>query len=95
MEPLLRGYGKTRELMLAPSAAAKKATRVRSCVKLKNAETAVRTYHGDPVKDRSWVLSMVTIQFGRYKGHCFRWLLENDVGWTSMIVASHMVRTIL
>lgn len=35
------------------------------------------------------VLSRCTIQFGQYKGQSFKWLLENDVGWTAYLVAGH------
>uniref|UniRef100_A0AAQ6IDE0 Pyrin domain-containing protein n=1 Tax=Anabas testudineus TaxID=64144 RepID=A0AAQ6IDE0_ANATE len=36
-------------------------------------------------------LSMCTIQFGKYKGQTFKWLLENDVNYTAYLVANHQV----
>ncbi|XP_051915356.1 uncharacterized protein LOC127596645 [Hippocampus zosterae] len=43
---------------------------------------------GDP---ECWqlVLSEMTLQFGQYRGQTFKWLLENDVGYCAMVVASH------
>ncbi|XP_068592432.1 uncharacterized protein [Cebidichthys violaceus] len=35
------------------------------------------------------VLSRRTIQFGQYKGQSFKWLLENDVGYTAYLLADH------
>ncbi|KAL2076440.1 hypothetical protein ACEWY4_027968 [Coilia grayii] len=37
---------------------------------------------GGDVSDRQEVLGEYTLQFGKYKGKTFRWLLENDVGYT-------------
>jgi len=45
---------------------------------------------GDP-NDEEWVLSMSTIQFGKYRGKSFIWLLQNDVGYTVMLMADHKV----
>ncbi|XP_076011423.1 uncharacterized protein LOC143004444 [Genypterus blacodes] len=36
------------------------------------------------------VLSRFTIEFGKYEGKTFKWLLENVVGYTSQLVASHL-----
>ncbi|KAL2082551.1 hypothetical protein ACEWY4_022369 [Coilia grayii] len=35
------------------------------------------------------VLAEHHLQFGQYRGHTFRWLLENDVGFACSIIASH------
>lgn len=35
------------------------------------------------------VLSRWKVQFGRYQGKTFHWLLENDVGYSVNLVASH------
>ncbi|KAL2080219.1 hypothetical protein ACEWY4_024016 [Coilia grayii] len=35
------------------------------------------------------VLAEHHLQFGQYRGHTFRWLLENDVGYACSIIASH------
>ncbi|XP_077947541.1 uncharacterized protein LOC144388857 [Gasterosteus aculeatus] len=35
------------------------------------------------------VLSRWEVQFGRYQGRTFHWLLENDVGYSANLVASH------
>ena len=36
-----------------------------------------------------WVLAMTNLQFGKYRGKNFIWLLENDVGWAVMLLADH------
>jgi hypothetical protein len=36
-----------------------------------------------------WVLAMTSLQFGKYREKNFIWLLENDVGWAIMLLASH------
>ncbi|KAE8277695.1 hypothetical protein D5F01_LYC24294 [Larimichthys crocea] len=46
-----------------------------------NALTVIRQRGGD-VSDRTEVLGEYILQFGKYKGKSFRWLLENDVGYT-------------
>uniref|UniRef100_A0A671Y321 Pyrin domain-containing protein n=1 Tax=Sparus aurata TaxID=8175 RepID=A0A671Y321_SPAAU len=53
-----------------------------------DAEARVRSEGGDPSKKRL-VLSRFIIQFGQYKGQTFKWLLENDVGYTVYVVATH------
>ncbi|XP_028460663.1 uncharacterized protein LOC114573001 isoform X2 [Perca flavescens] len=46
-----------------------------------NALTVVFERGGD-VSDRLEVMGEYVLQFGKYKGKLFRWLLENDVGYT-------------
>ncbi|KAG5834113.1 hypothetical protein ANANG_G00257840, partial [Anguilla anguilla] len=46
-----------------------------------NAYTVVFQRGGD-VSDKQEVLGEYVLQFGKYKGKSFRWLLENDVGYT-------------
>ncbi|XP_069392276.1 uncharacterized protein [Paralichthys olivaceus] len=50
-----------------------------------NALAAVRQRGGD-ASDRTEVLGDYILQFGKYKGKAFRWLLENDVGYTCYLV---------
>ncbi|KAM4537740.1 uncharacterized protein V3H82_023539 isoform 1-T2 [Fundulus diaphanus] len=50
-----------------------------------NALTVVRQRGGD-VTDDSEVLGDYILQFGKYKGKSFRWLLENDVGYTLYLI---------
>ena len=45
-----------------------------------NAHTLVSQQGGD-VSDRREVMGEYVLQFGKYKGKCFRWLMENDVGY--------------
>ncbi|KAI3361292.1 hypothetical protein L3Q82_013479, partial [Scortum barcoo] len=52
------------------------------------AKALVLSEGGDPCNDRL-VLSRYKIQFGKYEGQTFKWLLENDVGYTAYVVASH------
>ena len=58
---------------------------------LREATERVIAAGADPT-DRRFILAQMTISFGRYMGKTFSWLLENDVGWTVMVVASHQVR---
>nr|XP_055036625.1 uncharacterized protein LOC129424075 [Misgurnus anguillicaudatus] len=46
-----------------------------------HALTVVRQRGGDPTEKRE-VLGEYILQFGKYKGKSFRWLLENDMGYT-------------
>ncbi|XP_016430772.1 uncharacterized protein LOC107757724 [Sinocyclocheilus rhinocerous] len=46
-----------------------------------NALTVVRQRGGDAT-DKREVLGEYILQFGKYKGKSFRWLLENDMGYT-------------
>lgn len=41
--------------------------------------------------DEEWVLNMSTIQFAEYRGKSFIWLLQNDVGYTVMLMADHKI----
>ncbi|XDV25782.1 hypothetical protein PO909_029640 [Leuciscus waleckii] len=54
----------------------------------KEAQAHVVSKGGDP-GNRMLVLGCHSIQFGKYQGQTFRWLLENDVGYTTQLVASH------
>ncbi|XP_060936823.1 uncharacterized protein LOC133013795 [Limanda limanda] len=53
-----------------------------------DAKAQVLSEGGDPGNDRL-VLSRYVIQFGKYKGQKFKWLLENDVSYVAFLVASH------
>ena len=64
---------------------AKKAPRVHQ-----DAVARVTAGGGDP-SDHQLVLSQTEIQFGEYRGHTFKWLLENDVGYILSILISHQV----
>ncbi|XP_071828658.1 uncharacterized protein [Apostichopus japonicus] len=48
----------------------------------------LQTSKGDP-EDKEWVLSLSCLQFGKYRGKPFIWLVENDVGWAVMLMADH------
>ncbi|MEQ2273792.1 hypothetical protein XENORESO_009150 [Xenotaenia resolanae] len=50
-----------------------------------NALSMVRQRGGD-VTDGLEVLGDYILQFGKYKGKSFRWLLENDVGYTLYLI---------
>lgn len=50
-----------------------------------NALIVVRQRGGD-ASDRAEVLGDYILQFGKYKGKAFRWLLENDVGYTMYLI---------
>uniref|UniRef100_UPI0037E75ECA uncharacterized protein n=1 Tax=Semicossyphus pulcher TaxID=241346 RepID=UPI0037E75ECA len=52
------------------------------------AKTLVLSEGGDPSNYRL-LLSRFTLQFGKYKGQTFKWLLENDVGYAAYIVTGH------
>lgn len=52
------------------------------------AKALVPSEGGDLCNDRL-ILSRCKIQFGKYKGQTFKWLLENDVGYTAYVVAGH------
>ncbi|CAL8358257.1 unnamed protein product [Merluccius merluccius] len=54
----------------------------------KEAQAHVVSTGGDP-GNPMLVLSCHSIQFGKYQGQTFRWLLENDVGYTVQLLASH------
>lgn len=50
-----------------------------------NALAVVRQRGGD-ASDRTEVVGEYILQFGKYKGKYFRWLLENDVGYTMYLI---------
>ncbi|KAM8735554.1 uncharacterized protein AB9X84_023970 [Acanthopagrus schlegelii] len=53
-----------------------------------DAKAHVRAEGGNP--SHEWlVLSRFIIQFGKYKGQTFKWLLENHVGYAVYVVATH------
>lgn len=54
----------------------------------KEARARVVSEGGDP-GNPTLVLSRHSIQFGQYQGQTFKWLLENDVGWTTDVLARH------
>ncbi len=53
-----------------------------------DAKARVRSDGGDPSNERL-VLSRFRVQFGKYKGQTFKWLLENDVGYAAHMVSTH------
>ncbi|XP_029308353.1 uncharacterized protein LOC115021812 [Cottoperca gobio] len=52
------------------------------------AKALVLSEGGDP-SNESLVLSRHKLQFGKYKGKTFQWLLENNVGYIAYLVNSH------
>lgn len=52
------------------------------------AKARVRSEGGDP-GDEWLVLSRCTLQFGKYKGQTFMWLLENDIDYAAYVIAGH------
>lgn len=50
-----------------------------------NALAVVRQRGGD-ASDRTEVLGDNILQFGKYQGKSFRWLLKNDVGYTMYLI---------
>ncbi|KAJ8376818.1 hypothetical protein SKAU_G00073980 [Synaphobranchus kaupii] len=54
-------------------------------VVMANARKVVLQRGGD-VSDKLEVLGEYTLQFGKYKGKSFRWLLENDVGYSLYLI---------
>ena len=53
-----------------------------------DAKRRVRQANGD-VENKEWLLSMTNLEFGKYRGKNFLWLLENDVGYATMLMADH------
>lgn len=51
-----------------------------------NALTVVRERGGD-ASDRQEVFGEYVLQFGKYQGKSFRWLLENDMGYTIYLIS--------
>ncbi|RXN21173.1 Epithelial-stromal interaction 1 [Labeo rohita] len=54
---------------------------------LTEASTFVSTHGGDP-SDQFLVLAHCKLQFGKYQGQRFRWLLENSLGYAVYLVLS-------
>lgn len=50
-----------------------------------NAPSLVRQRGGDTTDQRE-VYGEYTLQFGKYKGKSFRWLLENDLGYSMYLI---------
>ncbi len=80
-------------LLMAPSAEAKRLETVESGRAKHNEEVLaeassfVSTNGGDP-GDRFLVLAHCKLQFGKYQGQRFRWLLENSLGYAVYLVLS-------
>lgn len=53
-------------------------------------EAKVRVIHGggDPFDDLL-LASQSAIQFGQYRGKTFKWMLENDLGYSLMVLSGH------
>ncbi len=83
-------------LLMAPSAEAKRLETVESGRAKPNEEVLaeagsfVSTNGGDP-SDQFLVLAHCKLQFGKYQGQRFRWLLENS-GVRSVFGAQHIQR---
>lgn len=94
--PRLRRTG-TRELILQPSAqAAQVQAGPRSAAPAKagalvqqEARARVQEAGGDPRCDKL-VLSESELQFGKYRGQTFRWVLSNDLGWAVYLMVAHL-----
>lgn len=54
-----------------------------------NALSVVRQRGGD-ASDKSEVAGEYILQFGKYKGKSFRWLLENDIGYTIYLIMNKL-----
>jgi uncharacterized protein (DUF3820 family) len=92
--PVFRRQSATsNRLLMAPSAEAKQLENVvsgRAKSKeevLAEASTFVCTNGGDP-SDQFLVLAHCKLQFGKYQGQRFRWLLENSLGYAVYLVLS-------
>ena len=57
-------------------------------VLLQDAIDRVRQGGGNP-NDQRLVQSRIQLQFGKYRGKTFHWVLSNDMGWTCAVLASH------
>lgn len=44
---------------------------------------------GADTSNRQLVLSENALQFGQYQGKSFKWLLSNDIGYASKVLATH------
>ncbi|XP_029131124.2 uncharacterized protein [Labrus bergylta] len=62
-----------------------KSAPIRADLVQQNALAVVRRRGGD-ASDRMEVLGDYILQFGKYKGKSFRWLLENDIGYTMYLI---------
>ncbi|KAM7006187.1 uncharacterized protein LKV04_002808 [Tautogolabrus adspersus] len=62
-----------------------KSAPIRTALVQQNALAVVRQRGGD-ASDRTEVLGEYILQFGKYKGKSFRWLLENDIGYTMYLI---------
>ncbi len=51
-------------------------------------EAIARVAGGDP-SNHQLVLSESALQFGQYRGKSFKWLLSNDIGYLTMVLAVH------
>ena len=49
---------------------------------VKTSALTVVLQRGGEVSDRQEVMGEYLLQFGKYQGKSFKWLLENDVGYT-------------
>ena len=53
---------------------------------VRNEALTVVLQRGGDVSDRQEVMGEYVLQFGKYKGKTYRWLLENDVGYTIYLI---------
>ncbi|XP_028302781.1 uncharacterized protein LOC114463434 [Gouania willdenowi] len=54
-------------------------------------DAKLRVHHGQgDVEDSNLLLSQHDLQFGKYRGQTFYWLLCNDMGYAVMIAAAHL-----
>ncbi|XP_028300700.1 uncharacterized protein LOC114462201 [Gouania willdenowi] len=56
---------------------------------IQDAKLCIQHGQGD-VEDSNLLLSQHDLQFGKYRGQTFYWLLCNDMGYAVMIVAAHL-----
>ena len=95
--PSFNYFKDTNNLRLSASEEAKSFNKKLHCfgrplnVVHENALQSVTRLEGDN-QNRLHVLGQYTIEFGKYQGSTFKWLFENDMGWTINIAASHKVR---
>lgn len=66
-----------------------KSAPVREELVRQNALSVVRQRGGD-ASDKSEVAGEYILQFGKYKGKSFRWLLENDIGYTIYLIMNKL-----
>ncbi|XP_028302298.1 uncharacterized protein LOC114463169 [Gouania willdenowi] len=54
-------------------------------------DAKLHVHHGQgDVEDSNLLLSQHDLQFGKYRGQTFYWLLSNDMGYAVMIAAAHL-----